>query len=369
MRHATTDAFINEPDLVLVQYGVYDAFGYLAIDAYKKALQEIIDAARAARSDIIVFGPPLVNYGGGAMQWGVERPYATAAREIAGANGVLFVDLGMHLSRFGGGVDLDTHPAAAMEIVGDKMGRIFHYGPELTVPERVHPSLKTHEFLGLSVFDDLFNGPPESDLTYTAMANHEASGAVSIAIVIRNQTNETKNGSIGALAVGGALLPTEAAQRFTIPPAGATQVAFRYQRPGIGKNRDCSEFYFPLEPSDELGRFSFFVEDSVGSRVVDLPVRIGPVTAVWKSRQFVNVSDKMRVEWDLVNGSDKALTGTFQVGMAGRVGQPTEFSVSPLGTKTVFSVFDFRAPDGVLLFQQDVWIQVEVDGKIVRFTR
>jgi hypothetical protein len=369
LRHATTDAFINEPDLVLVQYGIYDAFGYLSIDAYKRALQEIIDAAKTARSDIIVFGPPLVNYGGGAMQWGVERPYATTAREIAGANGVLFIDLGMHLSRFGGGVDPDTHPAAAMEIVGDKLERIFHYGPELTVRERVHPSLKTHEFLGLSAFDDLFNGIAEPGLTYTAMANHEAAGAVSIAIVIRNQTNETKNGSIGALAVGGALLPTEAAQRFTVPPAGAAQVSFRYQRPSMGRNRDGSEFYFPMEPSDELGRFSFFVEDSLGSLVVDLPVRIGPVTAVWKSRQFVNVSDKMRVEWDLVNGSDKTLTGTFQVGMADRVGQPTEFSVSPLGTKSVFSVFDFQAPEGILLFQQDVWIQIEIDGKTVRFTR
>lgn len=70
-----------------------------------------------------------------------------------------------------------------------------------------------------------------------------------------------------------------------------------------------------------------------------------------------------------MNGSDKAVSGTFQVGMADRVGQPTPFSVSPLGTKSVFSLFDFLSPEGVSLFQQDLWIQLDVEGKVVRFSR
>ncbi len=369
LRRVSTDAFLHEPDLVLIQYGVYDAFGYLSIDAYKRALQEMVDAAKQARADIILFGPSLVNYGGGAMEWGVERPYATAAREIAATNGVLFIDLGLHLSRFGGGVDPDTHPAAAMEIVGDRLSRVFNFGPDLTTRERVNPALKIHQFLGEAAFDDLKNGPPLSQFTTTAVATHEAAGMVSISLVLRNQSTATHNGSIGALAVGGAMLPTEAAQRFTVAPGSATQVNFRYQRPVVGKNRDGSDLYFPMEPSDELVRFSFFIEDSVRSEVIDLPVRIGPVAAIWKSRSFVNVSDKMRVEWDLVNGTDKAVTGTFQVGMADRVGQPTEFSISPLGTKSVFSIFDFESPEGVFLFQHDLWIQLGVEGKVVRFSR
>lgn len=369
LRHATTDAFLHDPDLVLVQFGIYDAFGFLSIDTYKQALQGIIDAAVKSKSDIIVFGPGLVNYGGGAMEWGVDRPYATAAREICSANGVLFIDLGLHLSRFGGGVDPATHPAAAMEIVGDRLSRIFNFGPQLTTRERVHPSLKTHQFLGESAFNDLMNGPPASDFSYTAVANYESSGMVVVSMVLRNQTEETKNGSIGALAVGASMLPTESAQRFTISPRGATQVSFRYQRHVVGKGRDGADLFFPMEPGDEFGRFSFFLEDSIGSQVVDVPVRLGPVSAIWNSRQFVNVSDKMRIEWDLVNGSDKSISGNFQVGMADRIGEPTTFSISPLGTKTVFSLFDFKAPEGVSLFQQDLWIQLDVDGTVVRFSR
>ncbi len=369
LRRATSDAFLHEPDLVLIQYGVYDAFGYVSTATYKTALQEMVDVAKQARADIIIFGPTLVNYGGGAMEWGVDRPYAIAAREVARANGVLFIDLGQHLARFGGGVDPDTHPAAAMEIVGDKLSRIFNFGPDLTTRERVHPSLSTQQFLGERAFEDLKNGPPVSDFSYTGVATHGAGGTVGISIVLRNQTEEIKNGSIGALAPGGAMLPTESAQRFTLPPGAVTQVAFRYQRPVIAKNRDGSDLYFPLDPSDELEPFSFVLEDSVGSEIIDIPVRIGPVAATWKSLQFVNVSDKMRVDWDLVNGTDKAITGTFQVGMADTVGQPTEFSISPLGTKTVFSVFDFKAPEGISVFQQDLWIQLEVEGKTVRFSR
>jgi hypothetical protein len=174
---------------------------------------------------------------------------------------------------------------------------------------------------------------------------------------------------MGGLAVGRALLPSEAGQRFTVAAGSATQLDFRFTRPEIGKSRDGSPLFFPLEPADEFGRFCFFLEDTVASEVLDLPVRVGPVSALWNSRQFVNVSDQMRVEWDLVNGTDKSLTGTFQVGMAERVGQPTPFSVSPLGTKTVFSLFDFMTPEGVVLFQQDLWIQLDVEGKIVRFAR
>lgn len=369
LRHVHSDAFLHEPDLVLVQYGIYDAFGYVAIDAYKRALQEMVDTVKEVRADLILLGPSLVNYGGGAMEWGVTRPYATAAREIAAANDVLFIDLGLHLSRYGGGVDPDTHPAAAMEIVGDRLSRIFHFGPDLTTRERVHPARKIHQFLGESVFDDLLNGPPPTDFTCTAVAQHETAGGVSISLVLRNQSDETREGSIGALAVGAAMLPTEAAQRFTIAAGSATQINFRYQRPVLGKSRDGSDLYFPMEPSDELVRFSFFVEDTVRSQLIDVPVRLAPVTALWKSRSFVNVSDKMRVEWDLVNGSDKAVSGTFQVGMVDRVGQPTEFSISPLGTKSVFSIFDFEPPEGVYLFQQDLWIQLEVEGRVVRFSR
>ena len=171
------------------------------------------------------------------------------------------------------------------------------------------------------------------------------------------------------MAVGGGLIPINAAKRFSVAPGGTAQLSFRYRRPVVGKARDGSDILYPLEPSDEFSRFSFFVEDSARSELVDLPLRIGPITAVWKSRQFLNVDNRIRVEWDLVNGTDKPVSGTFQVGYGNKVGQPTNFSASPLGTKAVFSLFDFVPEPGVDQFQRDIWIQVEVDGVVTRFSR
>ncbi len=368
LRRSNTDAYLHDPDLFLVQYGIYDALGRIPIDSYKLALQEIVDTGRRQNVDMVIFGPTLANFGAGEIAWGISRPYAMAAREVARANGVLYLDAGKHLAKFGGGVDPNTEAAAAADIVEDRLARIFYYGPELKVQEKVHPALKVNDFLGNSMYAELVRGTPLSDFSYAGVARFNENGTVTLAMAIQNQTDEAKKGSVGALAVGSGLVPTDPAQRFSVPANAITQVEFNYKRPVIGQMADGSDILFPLEPSDEFGRFSFILEDTYGSEIVDLPVRIGPITAVWKSRQFVNVTDRMRVEWDLVNGSDKPINGTFQVSMGDRVGEPTSFSVSPLGTKTVFSLFQF-SPQEVHAFQESIWIQVEVDGEPVRFTR
>lgn len=368
LRRANTDAFVHAPDLLLVQFGIFDAFGYLSIDSYQRALQEIIDAGNQSNADVVVFSPTLVNYGEGAMEWGITRPYATAAREVAARNGVLFIDLGAHQVKLGGGVDPATEPQAGMQVIGDKLTSIFKFGPELQTRERIHPAMKANEYLGEVVFDDLKNGPRVSNFTYAAVAAYENNSNINVTVAITNQSKEPQQGSIGALAVGRSIVPVDIAQRFKVEPGKTTQLLFRYNRPLVGKSRDGSDLFFPIAASDELGRFSFVLEDTVGSELVDLPVRMGPVTALWKSRHYINVSNKLRIEWDLVSGYDKPVSGTFRVGLGDKVGPPTSFSVSPLGTKTVFSIFDFEGGNEAQL-QNDVWIQVEADGRKVRFSR
>lgn len=369
LRHVSTDAFLHDPDLLIIQYGIYDAFGRVSIDTYKRALQEMIDEGRRRTADMILLGPGLVNIGGGEIPWGLVRPYSVAARQVAASNGVLFIDTGQLLAKFGGGVDPATHPGAAMEIVGDRLARIFYHGPELRKKEQVHTSDRVNAYLGEAMFDELKDGPALSPFSFAGVSSFAADGLIDVTVAVRNQTEEVQEGSIGALAVGNSLIPVGDPQRFTVPPQATTQLSFRYRRPIVGKARDGSDVLFPMEPSDEFARFSFLLENVFASEVVELPLRIGPVTAVWKSRQFVNVTDQIRVEWDLVNGTDKAISGTFQVGMGARVGQPTNFSVSPLGTKSVFSLFDFEAEESETRFQRDIWIQLDVDGVITRFTR
>jgi len=370
LRRTATDAFLHQPDLVIIQYGIYDALNRLSLDTYKRAIQESIDAGRKENADILVIGPGLVNYGGGSMEFGLTRPYSMVAKEVASANGVMFMDSGQHLfSRFGGGVLPDTHPDAAMEIVGDRMKEIFRFGPELKEVERIHTGPLANEYLARSLFQELKNGPLPTKFSYAGTAAFNREGGVDVKLVIRNLTEDSQEGCIGALNVGPGLQPMQATQRFRVPAEATTQLGFTYARPFAGKARDGSDILFPLQPSDEFCRFSFVLEDTIGSELIDLPVRVAPVTAVWKSRQFLNVTDRIRIEWDLVNGTDKATSGTFQVGLGDKVGQPTNFSVSPLGVKSVFSLFEFSADLGNTPFQRDVWIQTDVNDRIVRFNR
>jgi len=372
LRRAMGDAFVHEPDLLIVQFGIYDAFSEVSLDVFRRALQEIVDEAGRHRTDVILLGPGMVRHGFGPMDWGATRPYASSAREVASANGILFLDAGQHLSRFGGGVDPKSEASAAMDMVGARLGRMFHHGPELDGMERVHPSRRANEYLGEALFDELKNGPPRSDFTFAGVANFNQEGIVEVVLAIHNQSEEIKRGTVGALAVSGCLVPLqEAARRFSVPPQAETQIAFRYRRPIVGKARDGSDVLFPLEAADEFGRFSFVLEDTVRSELIDLPLRIGPITAVWRNRHTLNVTDRhrLRVEWDLVNGSDRAISGTFQVGMGDKIGDPTPFTVPPLGTNPVYSEFDFRPPGGEASFQREIWIQTETDGVITRFYR
>ncbi len=368
-RRSTSDAFLHDPDLLLIQYGVYDAFDHISYDDYRRALQQSIDAGRSANVDMILLGPGLVNHGSGSMEWGLARPYSMVASEVAAANNLLFIDVGQHLARFGGGVDEETHPKAAMEIVGDRMERIFHFGPELDEVEKVHTSARANEYLTQSIFAELKDGPRVSKFSYAGVAAFTKDGEVRVTLVVRNLTSDPQGGTVGALAVGQGLEPDVAAQRFTVVGEGTSQLNFVYRRPTTGKARDGADILFPMQPTDEFCRFSFVLEDTLSSELIDLPLRVGPIFAVWKSRQYLNVSDRIRIEWDLINGSDKASAGTFQVGMGEKVGQPTEFSVSPLGTKSVFSLFDFSEGMENTPFQRDVWIQTEVNGTVVRFNR
>lgn len=368
LKHVTTDAFLQDPDLLLIQYGVNDAIQGVPLDSYKRALQEMIDAGKRQLADMIVFGPSLVNYGGGAMEWGNERPYAMAAKQIADANGVMFIDLGKILVTGGGGVNVENHPHAAMEIVGDRLSRIFNFGPQLRVQEKVHPAAKAQKLMGQLVFDQVLSGPPLSHFTYAGAASYGDGGLVRLIISLRNQTADEKQGTLGALSLPG-MIPVEASKRFTIPAGTNVQLDYTFKRPEVGTNADGTPIYYPMPLDDEVTRFSFVLEDTVKSELIDLPVRIAPVSVAWKSKQFINISDQLNVVWSLMNGSDKTVSGNYRVGMGKSISSPTSFTLSPLGSKNFNATFKFAGREEEMQFQENLWIEVEVGGRVTRFDR
>ncbi len=370
LQRTTTDAFLHKPDILLIQYGANDALAHTALDVYRRALEKTIENGKLAKADIIVLGPTPVNYGGGAMNWGSTRPYVSVAREVCAKHDVLFLDTGQHLMQiFAKGVDAETHPQAAMEVVGDSLLNIFAYGEELPFPERVHPGPKVHQVLGQALFDDLLNGTKPSDFSATAIAMHEDGGRVKVVLSLRNQTTEEKQGTIGALVVGTGMTPANPAQRFKIPAGKAAQLEFLYRRAVAGKTRGGDDLYVPLERDENTTQFCFVVEDTFGSEFLEVPLRVGPVSVAWKGKNFVNVTDRVRIEWDLVNGTDKAINGKYQIGMGESVAELVDFSLPPLGNKNFYAVFGFQGDAAKFQFQQDVWLDIHAEGKVIRFQR
>jgi hypothetical protein len=369
LRRATTDAFLHDPDLILVQYGVFDSIRRVPLEAHKRALQEIIDAARVSKCDIIVIGPTMVNYGGGAMEWGLERPYAVAASEVAARNGVLYLDAGRHLAKFGGGIDPDTEAAAASEILSDRLRSLFEFGPDLTTRERVHLAPRAHESLGLALFRELLDGSPGSEFTIEGISTLNGSGNVGVTLSLRNQGKDEKKGSIGALSASPGLQAVDPSKRFRVAAGNTTELVFAYQRPTVGETRDNGPLLFPFEPGDVTFPVTLILEDTFSSELIQVPLRTGPVMPVWRSTQTLNVDKSLRLNWDLVNGTDRSISGTFTVGFGKSIGKAASFSVSPLGTKSVDTVFDFEPPASTQQFQRDVWIEIEAEGIVVRFLR
>ncbi len=369
MQKVTTEVFVHDPDLVMINYGINDAVRRLPIDQYKRALQYMIDACKSRRSDVIVVAPNLVNAGGGAIDWGLTRPYSLAARDVAESNGVLFVDLGKALARWGGAQVDGTDPEDAMELVHDRLRRIMDWGEEVK-SEILHPNLKAHEYMGLTLFEDLLNGPETSDYTLTGNAEFLSESQVKVSLSLRNQTNELRTGTIGALNWDGKLEPVISEIDFILPGGKNKVIEFLYKRPVVGTHPDGSDYYGPWEAtSSEMG-LSFILSDTKGTEILEpRGVKLSPVSVSWKNRFTENVSDSIELKWNFVNGSQKPVNGKYRIGMGEVIAPAASFSVPPLGDKEFYANFPFQPVAGAARFQRNLFIEVEVDGKKFRFDR
>ena len=368
LQRVKSDAFVNRPDLILVQFGSSDALNRVSIDTYWRTLHHILEECGKRKVDVILFGPTPVNQGSGAMEWGITRPYATAARWIAEKHKVMFIDTGPHLVRRGGAADFDAEPAAGTAVIGDRMKRIFHVPDARVQRELQHLNPAAHQNLGKAVFYDALDGSPSPDCKLSGQANFDGKGGVETHVTITNESKEEKFGFIGALSTGG-LNPAKSARRYRVKPGESATVTFSYSRRVVGQTYGGADVFYPLEIDDEAIRFPFLIEDGVKSEFADLLLVPGPVSVTWKSKQYINITDRIKVDWDFVNGTDKPVKGTYRIGMGHVVGEPQSFSVGARKRKNNAAIFPFSPPAGRDRFQRDLYLEVEIKGETYRFVR
>lgn len=369
LQKVQSNVFLHKPDIVMIQYGSSDALNNCSTFAYRWALDMIVQECKKQNVDVIIVGPTPVNKGSGAMEWGISRPYTSAARGIAAGHDALFFDAGRSLIQWSGFADPESEAKAGMALLGDKLERLFHV-PNVRINDVLHLNKKAHEDLGTQLYDELLSGEIKADFGGAGRAILGTNGQVRVILSLQNKTGQEKKGIIGALAFG-SVIPANHSQRFTIAPFAKKQFAFNYNRPVIGKSETGKNILMPLEIFDEKGmRFSFVVEDGSKTEFLELPPLLSePISVNWKTQQAGDFTNQFQVDWEFRNGLSKTLNGTYRIGLGDTVDAPKSFSLDPLGAKSIAIKLPFNPPSNAHCFQRELFLDVEIDGKTYRYSR
>lgn len=370
IQRITTDAFLNDPDLIIIQYGINDALRGLSYDVYRRSIQLCIDECRRRGVDVILMAPTMVRISSGPLKWGLARGYATVARELALKNGVFFMDAGQVISRTNG-LDEENGEMEAKEaiaVVADKIGEKFEF-PGLP-KEALHPNLQAHLEIGKALYDELFNGEPSAPFRAQAKVVFDSPDTVEAQVTLKNGSKETKRGYLGALSVRRVLLPTEdsAYQAFQIEPGKSVTLSFTYKRQKNSPGGEAKPRLMSLDPGDPRVFLSFLVADAKSSRVLDLAPSLEPVGVTWKEGLKVGVKDGIRLDWRFVNAGKQAVSGSYEIKMGGRKASGN-FDLQSDNQKDFFAEFPISEKAEVIRFKETVELQVKVAGKAFVFFR
>jgi len=130
LRRFDHDVAPARADLLLVQYGLNDAFERLPVSAFATALEGLVDRQRALRPDgeIVLVPPPVLPV---PAEERVVQPYREALCQVGAARGALVAPVA------------ERWPARA---------------PHLFLADRVHPTDEGHQLLADAVLEALL-GP------------------------------------------------------------------------------------------------------------------------------------------------------------------------------------------------------------------
>jgi lysophospholipase L1-like esterase len=203
MNILAASAWNDKPDLVMVSFGINDANSGLSLSTYRRAVQDVIDAAKKNHADLILAGSTPTMTDPPEMGLALTRPYVGTMRDVAEANGVFFADLGdiswlvrvdepmkdlekpvpkkkkdegesdkkkptaaaptEDLIKIPMPEELDPDPekraARLFRQVATSLRRWFDHGSTMDL---IHPNTAMHRLLGRRLFTELCDGPREA---------------------------------------------------------------------------------------------------------------------------------------------------------------------------------------------------------------
>jgi len=350
----TTDALVNEPDLVLINFGINDAFQNLGIATFTEALDRAVIAVQASGADVMLIGPSTVLNGDTIDGVAITLPYSGAMKEVAARHGVFFYDLAK-VTTSAPGTRSGTKPAAALEDIYRSFTSYFDHGSENE--DRIHPCPSAHQKMGVAILKALRDGE-EAPYRVNGLFSLVGAGKGVLEFKVKNLTDEPVSGFAHVLPTAG-MQPEEADIEFQLA-AGKGKVFKVPFEPLAGSGYDL--------PADAARLFaSVLISDPKRTTSVVFPAQLAPLSVVWDTGLTDRSSSKFEVKCDVVSTGAVAASGTYEASWNGGTSRGN-YSVAPGGTQTLTLSFDAPA-GGDFRVIDDLSLSLNYSGKVLQFKR
>lgn len=412
----TTNAFENDPDLVIVSYGINDSLNGQPLDVYRKNVQQVVDAVKAHGADLILCGPSLILDNPPELKLGLTRPYTDTMREVAQANGVFFADLGdlawliqleqrvhpleevkKRLAKEAAkaeaaaaaaaeaakldpkaptppppprkpvlenpleeemNTDPDKKAMVSFQHIVDLLKTRYNHGD---IVDLVHPDTPSQELLGRRVFAELLNGiKPVPWVMGGATVNLENAETCKLTYRLENPTQEEQAYAVLPL-VTPMWTPQEAPSQVMLKPGKKTLVNVTYKRSAPGNTQGRSDL-FP--PHEAVLRLPVLTVGGGMARIEEARAGITPVAVLWNTGASFN-QQAVELVGRIVNTSGQVVVGKWEAKWMGQATSGT-FSATAMSEepfRVKFNVPPTTRQKGTVTFQ------VTIGNNSYRFDR
>lgn len=340
LQSLTTEAFDNDPDLILIMYGTDDAPAGTSLKTYRQTLEEAVKICRLHQADLILAAPPLIAGKDSRLMLAATRPYAVAAREVATAAGILFLDAGAGQAE----CELGPDGPERADCFDHAVAHILEQYEHGSVEDYYHPNALGHRRIGEAAWRSLLSGPNTETLGVTGSFTlpSKPNDPAVLEITVRNPSEE-KVGAIatGCLAVDRRWMPKqalsepEANQELSAADALSSLAKGRTLRipcellpsagPALGPRLDLGF------GEEEIMRTSLFLSSGERTRLVDVILSVVPLVVTFPVGRLEAQSNELVVEASVRATSANPFSGSAELIWRG---QSQNFDLSiPSGQK------------------------------------
>jgi lysophospholipase L1-like esterase len=310
MQRLWTDALVNKPDLVLINFGVNDATSGMPLWEYVAAYRRVVEFLREQKIDIILLGPTYNMTGDPYESLALTPPFASGLEDTARELGVAYYDLApaTWTSYF------EINGLNAQEALDRtlKTARTLHIGAD-GVFDGLHPNAAGQKRMGDHIFERMMGAAPDTaDFKVEGTYVLDAQGDAEASYTLTNLTQERRLGYVTVLPFGAAQRPDRTdIPRFDIPAGGKATFKQKLKLWGGGFTEDFSKNYDLLPAHENFIRAPFLVMDDRRSQILVEKLPQTPVSFIWKPGRLDKLTTQVSAFALMFNETKAPISGSF----------------------------------------------------------